>query len=160
MSLRDFVVSPPGCDRSVTDFWGWDAHEARLRCPGEVDGDIWIWSGWWYMDMKWMVIYGYEVPGGVLNLRSTKLPRPWSPWEYSPSRKNPHGWTGNRTRDLIISSQHYKDRAKLADHRTCTTAWSQRCWSFDRPVRTGDVIEIPSFVLSRPIENQDVCTCP
>jgi hypothetical protein len=35
---------PPGCGWSVTDFWGWDAHEARLRCPDEVDGDIWIWS--------------------------------------------------------------------------------------------------------------------
>jgi hypothetical protein len=40
----DFVVSPPGCGQSVTDFWGWDAHEARLRCHDEVDGDIWIWS--------------------------------------------------------------------------------------------------------------------
>jgi hypothetical protein len=33
-------VSPPGCGRSVTDFWGWDAHEEQLRCPDEVDGDI------------------------------------------------------------------------------------------------------------------------
>jgi hypothetical protein len=47
----DFVVSPPGCGRSVTDFWGWDAHEVQLRCPDEVDGDI---------------IYEYEVPGGAL----------------------------------------------------------------------------------------------
>jgi hypothetical protein len=37
----DFVVSPPGCGQSVTDFWGWDAHEAQLRCPDELDGDIW-----------------------------------------------------------------------------------------------------------------------
>jgi hypothetical protein len=44
MSLMDFAVSPPGCGRSVTDFWGGDAHEAQLRCPDEVDGDIWIWS--------------------------------------------------------------------------------------------------------------------
>jgi hypothetical protein len=44
MSLMDYVVSPPGCGRSVTDFWGWDAREAQLRCPDEVDGDIWIWS--------------------------------------------------------------------------------------------------------------------
>jgi hypothetical protein len=44
MSLMDFAVSPPGCGRSVTDFWRWDAHEAQLRCPDEVDGDIWIWS--------------------------------------------------------------------------------------------------------------------
>jgi hypothetical protein len=44
VSLMDFVVSPPSCGRSVTDFWGWDAHEAQLRCPDEVDGDMWIWS--------------------------------------------------------------------------------------------------------------------
>jgi hypothetical protein len=40
MSLMDFVVSPPGCGRSVTHFLDWDAQEARLRCPDEVDGDI------------------------------------------------------------------------------------------------------------------------
>jgi hypothetical protein len=39
----DSVISPPGCGRSVTDFWGWDAHEEQLHCPDEVDGDIWIW---------------------------------------------------------------------------------------------------------------------
>jgi hypothetical protein len=44
MSLMDFVVSPPGCGRRVTDFWGWDAHEEQLRSPDEVDSDIWIWS--------------------------------------------------------------------------------------------------------------------
>jgi hypothetical protein len=90
MSLIDFVVSPPGCGRSVTDFWGWDTHEAQLRCPDEVDGDT---------------VYGYKVPGGALNLSSTELPRPWSPMESSPSRKNPHGRTGNQTRDLKISNQ-------------------------------------------------------
>jgi hypothetical protein len=36
----DSVVSPSGCGRSVTDFQVWDAHEAQLRCPDEVDGDI------------------------------------------------------------------------------------------------------------------------
>ena len=36
----DFVVLPPGHGRSVTDFWGWDAHEAQLRCPDDVSGDI------------------------------------------------------------------------------------------------------------------------
>jgi hypothetical protein len=55
------------------------------------------WCGWWYMTM--------QVPGGALNLSSTKLLRPWSPRESSPSRKNPHGRTGNLTRDLMISSQ-------------------------------------------------------
>jgi hypothetical protein len=84
----DFVVSPPSCGRSATDFWGWDAHEAQLHCPDEVYGDTWIWS----------------IRRG-LNLSPTKLPRPWSPWESSPSRKNPHSRTGNRTWDLMISSQ-------------------------------------------------------
>jgi hypothetical protein len=55
--------------------------------------------------VRLMLIYEYEVPGKVLNLSSTKLRRPWSPWESSPSRKNPHGRTGNQTRDLMFSSQ-------------------------------------------------------
>ena len=38
--LVNFVVFPPGHGRSVTDFWGWDAQEARLRCPNDVSGDI------------------------------------------------------------------------------------------------------------------------
>jgi hypothetical protein len=42
MSLMDFVVSPPGSGLSVTDFWSWDAREAQLRCPDEMDGGIWI----------------------------------------------------------------------------------------------------------------------
>ena len=40
MSFTDFVVFPPGHGRSVTDFWRWDTHEARLRCPNDVSGDI------------------------------------------------------------------------------------------------------------------------
>ena len=40
MSLTDFVVFALGHGRSVTDFSGWDAHEARLRCPDDVSGDI------------------------------------------------------------------------------------------------------------------------
>jgi len=40
MSLTDLVVFPPGDGRSVTDFSDWDAHEARLRCPDDVSGDI------------------------------------------------------------------------------------------------------------------------
>jgi hypothetical protein len=41
----------------------------------------------------------------TINISSTKLPRPWSPQESSPSRKNPHVRPGNRTQDLMISSQ-------------------------------------------------------
>jgi hypothetical protein len=36
----NFVVFPPGCGESVTDFWGWDANEAQLRRPDGVSGDI------------------------------------------------------------------------------------------------------------------------
>ena len=50
--LMNFRGFPPGCGDSVADFWGWDAHEARLRCPDDVSGD-----------MK-----EDEIPGGVLSL--------------------------------------------------------------------------------------------
>ena len=65
--LVDFVVLPPGHGSSVTDFWGWDAHEAQFE--------------WWHRKDG--------VPGGPLNLNSTNLPRPWSQRESSPSGKIP-----------------------------------------------------------------------
>ena len=73
MSFVDFVVLRPGHGRTVTDFWGWEAHEAQLRCPNGV----------------WVVIEEDVVPGGALNLNSTNLPRPWSPRESFLSRKIP-----------------------------------------------------------------------
>jgi hypothetical protein len=42
--LMDFVVFPPGHGSSITDFLGWGAHEAQLRCPDDVSGDIGGWS--------------------------------------------------------------------------------------------------------------------
>ena len=42
--LMNFRGFPPGCGDSVADFWGWDAHEARLRCEED------------------------EIPGGALSL--------------------------------------------------------------------------------------------
>jgi hypothetical protein len=99
ISRMDFVASPPGCGRSVTDFWGLDAHEAQLRCPDEVDGDTWILS-----------------TRKGLNLRCTKLPRPWSQWETSPSRNNPHVRAGSPTRDLMISSQKLRPLDHDAGH--------------------------------------------
>jgi hypothetical protein len=70
------------------------------------------------VSMRWMMIYEYEVPGRVLNLWSTKLPRLWSPWESSPSRKNPHDRTRNWTRDVIISSQKLWPLDHEAGHGT------------------------------------------
>jgi hypothetical protein len=71
--LVDILVLPPGHGRSVTGFWGWDAHEAQLRCPDGV----------------WVVIEEDVVPGGALNLNPTNLSRPWSRRESSSSRKIP-----------------------------------------------------------------------
>ena len=39
-ALTNFRGFPPVCGDSVDDFWGWDAHEARLRCPDDVSGDM------------------------------------------------------------------------------------------------------------------------
>ena len=92
IELRGF---PPGCGDSVADFRGWDTHEARLRCPGDVNGDM--------LEDK--------VPGGALrlNLRTTQTMVTTGIFplqgKISPARKNPRGRTGNRTRDLMISSQ-------------------------------------------------------
>jgi hypothetical protein len=47
--------------------------------------------------MRWMVIYEYEVTGGTLNISSPTLPKPWSPWESSPSNI----WIQNT---IVISS--------------------------------------------------------
>jgi hypothetical protein len=44
MSLMHFVVSPPGCGRSVIDFW-----------VGRPWGAVTLshWGGWWYMNMRY-----------------------------------------------------------------------------------------------------------
>ena len=50
--LLNFRGFPPGCGDSVADFWGWDAHEARLCCPDDMSGNM----------------QEDEIPGGALNL--------------------------------------------------------------------------------------------
>ena len=50
--LINFRGFPPGCGDSLADIWGWDAHEARLRCPHDVSGDM----------------QEDEIPGGALSL--------------------------------------------------------------------------------------------
>jgi len=85
--LVDFVVLPPGHDRRVTDFWGWDAHEAPLRCPDDVSGDIGC-SARRALKPKF-----YQTTQTMVTA------------ENFPFRENSHGRTGNRTQDLMISSQ-------------------------------------------------------
>jgi len=86
--LVDFVVFPPGHGRSVTDFCGWDAHEAHLRCPDDVSGDIGGCSARRALKRKFYQHSKTMVTAGIL-----------------PLRENSHGRAGNRTRDLMISSQ-------------------------------------------------------
>ena len=56
--LMNLVVFPPGCGYSVADLWGWDAHEAQLRCPDEVSDDM----------------CEDEIPGWALKSKSTNYP--------------------------------------------------------------------------------------
>ena len=56
--LMKFRAFPPGCGDSVADFLGWDAHEARLRCPDDVSGDM----------------QEDEIPGWGLKPKSTNYP--------------------------------------------------------------------------------------
>jgi len=86
--LVDFVVLPPGHGRSVTDFWCWDAHLAQLRCPDDVSGDIGGCSARRALKPKFYQPTQTMVTAGILLFR-----------------ENSHGSAGNRTRDLMISSQ-------------------------------------------------------
>ena len=81
----------------------WHAHEAQLRCPDDVSGDT-----------------GGCSARKALKPNSTNLRRPWSPRESSPFRENSHGRAGNRTRDLMISSQRLWPLDHEAGlHHTC-----------------------------------------
>ena len=98
--LMNFRGLPPGCGDSVADFWGWDAREARLRCPDDVSGDM----------------QEDEIPGGAwsLNLLTTQT---MVTTGIFPCKENSHGRTGNRTLDLTVSSQ----RPWPLDHEACRT---------------------------------------
>jgi len=86
--LVDFVVLHHGHGSSVTDFWGCDAHEAQLRCPDYVIGDIGGWSARRALKPKFYKPTQTMVTAGIL-----------------PFRENSHRRAGNLTRDLMISSQ-------------------------------------------------------
>ena len=81
MNFRGF---PPGCGDSVADFWGWDAHEVRLRCPDDVSGDM----------------QEDEIPGGALSLNLLTIQTTVTaeifpckekfPWKNQESNPGPH----------------------------------------------------------------------
>ena len=86
--LMNFRGFPPGCGDSVADFWGWDAHEAQLTLSR--------WCEWWYAG-RWNTRRG-------LKPKSINYPDHGHHGNLSLQGKNSHGRTGNRTRDLMISS--------------------------------------------------------
>ena len=102
--LVDFVVLPPGHGRSVTDFWGWDNHEAQLRCPDDVSGDKGGCSARRALKPKFYQPTQTMVTGGIL-----------------PFKENSHIRAGNQTRDLMISSQ----RLWPLDHKA---GLNEKCW--------------------------------
>jgi hypothetical protein len=87
--LMNFRGFPPGCGDSVADFWGWDVHETRLRCPDDVSGDM----------------QEDEIPGGGLKPKSTNYPDHGHHGNLSLQGKISHCRTENRTRDIMISSE-------------------------------------------------------
>ena len=87
--LMNFRGFPPGCGDSVADFWGWDAHEARLRCPDDVSGDM----------------QEDEIPGGALSLNSTNYPGHGHHGNLSLQGKIPMVEPAIEPGDLMISSQ-------------------------------------------------------
>jgi hypothetical protein len=100
-----FILSQFFCQchhMSLMDLWSPFPAVAEVQPTSEVGTPM---RRSYVVPMRWMVIHEYEVSGRALNLSSTKLPRPWSPWESSPSRKNPHGRIGNRAWDLMILFQ-------------------------------------------------------
>ena len=73
----------------------------RLLKLGRPVGAVTLsrWEWWW--NERW--IWGAR--GGVLNLISTNYPDHGHHGRLPLSRKNAYGRTGNRTRDLMVSSQ-------------------------------------------------------
>jgi hypothetical protein len=86
--LVDFAVLPPRHGRIVTDFWGWDAHEAQLRCPDDLSGDIGGCTARRALKPKFYQPNQNMVTAGILSFK-----------------ENFQGSAGNRTRDLVFSSQ-------------------------------------------------------
>jgi hypothetical protein len=100
--------------------WWWYTSLARESASGS-QARIYLTTHAWVDSSSWHSTHGPVWPIGTraqpdslarlvrvwapLDPSSTNLPRPWSPCESSPSTKNPHSRTGNRTRDLMISSQ-------------------------------------------------------
>ena len=91
MSFMDFVVLPPLHGGSVTDFWGWDAHDGQLRFPDDVSGDIGGCSARRALKPKFYQPTQTMVTAGILPFRENSHGRPRV---YQPETLTtwPRGW--------------------------------------------------------------------
>ena len=78
----------------------WLKRNRLLRLGRPVGAVTLPWWEWWWSE-RW--IWGAR--GGALNLISTNYPDHGHHGRLPLSRKNAHGRAGNRTRDLMVSSQ-------------------------------------------------------
>jgi hypothetical protein len=102
----DFVVPPPGCGRSITDFWGWGAHRAQFHCPDDVSD-----------------ICERGVPGRALNPSST-------------SYSDHHGRCGNLPLQGKIPTAEPEIEpgtswlvVRSSDHKTTRLVGKLQCWN-------------------------------
>jgi len=143
----DFVVLPPGHGSSVTDFWGWDAQEAQLRCSDDVSGDIGGWSTRRALKLKFYQPTQTMVTAGILTFR-----------------ENSHGRAGNRTRDLVISSQrhwpldHEDDRTVAMQWEVCLCAGNLSAllvWDCVLPEGSALYSQCSKYAIQTPIVTND-----
>jgi hypothetical protein len=81
---------------------------SRLWQKCKLTSEVWMPMRRSYVvPMRWMVIYEYGVPVGALNLNTNNYPDHSHHGNPPLSGKNPHGRAGNRTRDLMVSSQKH-----------------------------------------------------
>jgi hypothetical protein len=75
-------------------------HMSIYTSLGRPQGAVTLLRGceWWRYVWAWSTRRG-------LKPKFYRLPRPWSLWGSSPARENSHIKTGNRTRNLMLSSQ-------------------------------------------------------
>jgi hypothetical protein len=73
----------------------------------------------YFVRMRWMVIYGYGIPGGALNLNSTNYPDHGHHGNPPLSGKNPHGRAGNRIRDLTTRPRGWSPKLMYLVQKSC-----------------------------------------
>jgi hypothetical protein len=101
---------PPGCGRSVTDFWCWGAHSEHLICPDDVSDDL----------------YERAVPGGSSNLNYTGYPYHGRYGDLPLQGKIPTAESEIEPRNswLVVRSSDHQTTRLVALLNFCALFWS------------------------------------